>query len=406
MNLLTINSFDCSPDSAGGVNRTTFILTRNFRDVLHYNCFIGFYETISEKYHLADFEGRILLNRNFDRKKFHDFLVDNKIDIVQVNFLKKENLGTMTDMYEISKSLNVKVIFAFHMCPGFQSVTYGSWGMTKFCLLNSSIKRTFQELKKYLLTLSRPFLSKVSDLLLREKYFLPYNSCDQVVVLSENYVKPYMRIAGVNDEKKFTNIPNALTFNKFASDEDLARKKKQIVIVARFDEDTKRISFSLKCWRKIENTPGLEDWELILVGQGRDLDFYQYLVKKWNLRRVVFTGLQSPLEYYRKASLFLMTSTAEGWPMVLAESIQMGVIPIAFDSFASVHDLIKDGYNGCIVPNENVDAMCEKIVALMKDDQLRLTMAKNAVAFSRQFQLTNIVERWRQLFERLLPTEK
>lgn len=367
---------------------------------------MGFYSNVPESYRLADFEGRILLNRNFDRKKFRDFLVDNEIDIVQVNFLKKENLGTMRDIYEISKSLNVKVIFAFHMCPGFQSVTYGSWGMVQFCLFNSSLRRTVDELKKYMLTLARPLLSGVYDKLLRHKYLMPYESCDQVVVLSKNYVRPYMRIAGVKDDFKFINIPNALTFDVFASEEDICKKKKQVIVVARFDEDTKRISYSLRCWRRIEKTLGFEDWEFILVGQGRDMDYYRFLVKKWNLQRVVFTGVQKPLEYYRKASIFLMTSTAEGWPMVMAESIQMGVVPVAFDSFASVHDIVKDGYNGYIVPNEDEDAMYEKVISLMGNDEQRSTMAKNAVSYSRQFELPNIVERWRSLFETLVPSSK
>lgn len=406
MNILIINSYDCSPEISGGVNRTTYNLTRRFRDSLQYRCFLGFYNRISENFHLADFEGRICLSKDFDCGEFRSFLVDNKIDLVQVNFLQKSFLKTMEDIYRIANSLGIKVIFAFHMCPGFQTVTFGSWAMTKFCLTKSSLNRGISELKKYLLTLSRPLLSKISDRLLRGKYILPYNSCDQVVVLSGNYVKPYMRIAGVEDDAKFMNIPNALTFDEFASDEDIEHKKKQIIVVTRFDEDTKRISYSLKCWRKIENTPGLDDWRFVLVGQGRDLDYYRYLVQKWGLRRVVFTGLQEPLEYYRASSMFLMTSTAEGWPMVLAESIQMGVIPVAFDSFAAVHDLIKDGYNGFIVPNEDIDAMYEKLVVLMKDDQLRNTMSKNAVSFSHQFELTNIVERWRCLFERMLSSQK
>lgn len=405
MNHLTINTFDCSLDALGGDNQTTYILTRRFREHLHYNCYLGFYNTLPEDYQLAEFEGRILLNKDFDREKFRAFLIDNKIDIVQVNFLRKETLGTMADIYEISKSLNVKVIHAFHMCPGFQAVTYGSWRMTQYCFWHSSFSRGVNELKKYLLTLARPLLSKVYDRILRNKYNLPFNSCDHLVVLAKNYVQSYMRIAGVTDASKVTHIPNALTFNGFASEEDIDRKKKQIIVVARFDEDTKRISFSLSCWRRIQNMAGLEDWEFVLVGQGRDMDYYQYLVKKWNLQRVVFTGRQHPMEYYRAASIFLMTSTAEGWPMVLAESIQMGVVPVAFDSFASVGEIIQDGYNGYIVPNEDVDAMCEKVIDLMKRDELRKTMARNAVLFSHKFELPSIVEQWRSLFEQLLSSK-
>jgi glycosyltransferase involved in cell wall biosynthesis len=51
-----------------------------------------------------------------------------------------------------------------------------------------------------------------------------------------------------------------------------------------------------------------------------------------------------------------MTSTAEGWGMVLTEAQQMGVPVVAMDSFGALHDIIEDGYNGRIVPNNDLVA--------------------------------------------------
>jgi glycosyltransferase involved in cell wall biosynthesis len=46
-----------------------------------------------------------------------------------------------------------------------------------------------------------------------------------------------------------------------------------------------------------------------------------------------------------------MTSAYEGWGLTLTEAQQMGVVPIAFDSFGAVYDIIENEYNGLIIPN-------------------------------------------------------
>ena len=50
-----------------------------------------------------------------------------------------------------------------------------------------------------------------------------------------------------------------------------------------------------------------------------------------------------------------MTSGFEGWPMVLMEAMPMGVVPIAFNSFESLQDIISHKENGIIIPNNDMD---------------------------------------------------
>ena len=133
MNLLTINSFNCSAQASGGVNQTTVALTTYFTQQCGINCYLGFFEDIPKKFEpLPLFKGRILLKRQFDEQAFENFLRTNYIDIVQVNFLKKHNLKTLPQIYKVAHKCGAKVIYAFHMCPGFQIHTYGSWERVKY----------------------------------------------------------------------------------------------------------------------------------------------------------------------------------------------------------------------------------------------------------------------------------
>ena len=125
------------------------------------------------------------------------------------------------------------------------------------------------------------------------------------------------------------------------------------------------------------------------------------MVRKWALQRVEFTGRQIPMEYYRKASLFLMTSTAEGWGMVLTEAQQMGVPVIAMDSFGALHDIVEDGVNGRIVLNNDLKAFFLAMKDVMNNDDLRQKMSENSVKLSRRFEMEKVLQQWLQLFEEL-----
>ena len=114
-----------------------------------------------------------------------------------------------------------------------------------------------------------------------------------------------------------------------------------------------------------------------------------------------FTGRQTPMEYYRKASIFLMTSTAEGWGMVLTEAQQMGVPVIAMDSFGALHDIVEDGVNGRIVLNNDLKAFFLAMKDVMNNDDLRQKMSKNSVKLSRRFEMEKVLQQWLQLFEEL-----
>ena len=400
MRLLTINSFDCSAQSSGGVNQTTVKLTKYFTSQCGMQCYLGFFENLPAGFEpLSLFEGRILLNRHLDKQAFADFLKTNKIDVVQVNFLKKRSLVVMPTLYEVAHQCGAKVIYAFHMCPGFQIHTYGSWERMLYGWQKKD--NALAETKKWVLTKTSWLWKGIARRVLQSKYRVPYENCDKQVVLSKYYFPTYLYYAGVADSNKMTAIGNALRFNVFATEQDVCQKQKTVIVVARFDEDTKRLSYALHAWREIEKTNQYADWKLQLVGDGRDKAFYHYLVKKWNLQRVEFTGQQDPQEYYRRASLFLMTSTAEGWGMVLTEAQQMGVPVVAMDSFGALHDIIEDGYNGRIVANNDLKAFQNAMMEIMTDEAKRTEMALHAIESSKRYEIQHILLQWQKLFEQI-----
>lgn len=147
----------------------------------------------------------------------------------------------------------------------------------------------------------------------------------------------------------------------------------------------------------------LRDLELILVDDGSpDGPEKSSLVRKSrDLERISFVGFQEPGEWYRRSAIFCMTSNFEGWGMVLVEAMSQGVVPLAFDSYASVHDIIDDGRNGFLVTPFSINEYAEKLAKLMDDDAQRERMSRNCLHGVQRYSKENVVNQWEQLFKEL-----
>jgi glycosyltransferase involved in cell wall biosynthesis len=88
--------------------------------------------------------------------------------------------------------------------------------------------------------------------------------------------------------------------------------------------------------------------------------------------------------------------------LVLVEALQYGCIPLAFDSYASVHDIIENGKNGYIVPAFKENEYVQKLDLLMSDENLRLKMASNGHESINRFNPKDIAQQWVVLFKKLM----
>ena len=75
---------------------------------------------------------------------------------------------------------------------------------------------------------------------------------------------------------------------------------------------------------------------------------------------------------------------------------------LAFDSYASVKDIIDDKKNGLLVNPFNLNEYANALSMLMTNVEQRESMAYNSIIKADTFTISNIGERWLQLFEKLL----
>lgn len=197
--------------------------------------------------------------------------------------------------------------------------------------------------------------------------------------------------------RKLIAIGNPLTFSDIADTSILDKKSNTILVVSRLMDWQKRVSLSIKVWEKLSKEQSMRDWKMQIVGDGEDMASYKEYVAKHNIERISFEGQQSPERYYNDAKIFLMTSKTEGWGLTITESLQRGVVPVAFDTSTAFHDIIEDGKNGFIVREGDMKAFSERIRKLATDPKVWREKAQKALESAKNFSIDEISKQWEKV---------
>lgn len=334
------------------------------------------------------------------------------IDVVVVQSSRHGSLRLPALLRQAGLGTSTKVVFAHHGEPGFERFLYDYaprdlLRQVRICQGMSQKARALAKLLAHpaLVLYDRSSDPPRSALRLSDEYASAYRLSDAVVLLSRAFVGPFSGIACVRDQARYRIIPNPLSFDSFADEACIKSKGKTVLVVSRFDEAQKRLLLALRIWELIERDPRSLGWELRLVGYGDYEGEYRRFVHDHALRRVSILGQRDPEGDYRESSLFFMTSRSEGWGITLTEAQQYGVVPIAFDTYASLRDIINDRVSGVIVEEGDLAGYAEAALSLMGDDARRQGMASACVRSARRFAPERVVGQWLGLFDELLGAE-
>lgn len=91
----------------------------------------------------------------------------------------------------------------------------------------------------------------------------------------------------------------------------------------------------------------------------------------------------------------------EEFPLVLAEAMGFGVVPVVYHSFAAAKDIIEDGKDGFLIPYSAkafpAESMANAITPLMNDKERLQHMAEAAIQKSQLFGIDSIYKQWMKL---------
>jgi glycosyltransferase involved in cell wall biosynthesis len=144
---------------------------------------------------------------------------------------------------------------------------------------------------------------------------------------------------------------------------------------------------------------GHPDWRLAILGDGPERASLEQRIGRLGLEDVAMLlgPVSEPDSIVRQAGLFAMTSRREGFPNALAEAMACGVPAVSFDCPSGPAELIRQGENGLLLPQGDIEAFANAVSRLIENADLRGRMANAARASVARFELDNILDQWEQI---------
>jgi glycosyltransferase involved in cell wall biosynthesis len=144
-------------------------------------------------------------------------------------------------------------------------------------------------------------------------------------------------------------------------------------------------------------------WQLRIFGGGEQRRPLAQLVRELgvgdNVSLMGFTA-QLPEEMGR-ASIFVLSSHAEGFPMVILEAMACGLPIVSFDCPTGPRAIVTHGSDGLLVGNGDIAGLATAISELITDDARRRELGARAFETSKRYETAATAALWEDLFAEL-----
>lgn len=217
---------------------------------------------------------------------------------------------------------------------------------------------------------------------------------DKFVVLT-NEDKEYW-----GDSPNIEVIPNAA---RHISDTYSDVSKHRVVAVGRLDYQ-KSFDRLISAWEIIQRNNRYSDWRLAIFGQGEWQDMLQRMIHEKGLQESVQINRPTKNigQEYTNSSMLVMSSHYEGFPMVMIEAMACGLPVVTFDFKCGPKDIIRQGENGLLVADGDIEGLAKAMMRLMKDETLRKRMSENAKSIVNTYSEEVVMSKWVNLFTSLV----
>ena len=241
----------------------------------------------------------------------------------------------------------------------------------------------------------RPFASRPRSQRRLARQFYP--RLDAVVTLTERDARRYRRLLGVATQVE--TIPNAApVFDVAPSD----CENRVVVAAGQKLGRGKGFDLLLVAWARVaQRCPG---WELRIFGQGPNREKLEQQADELGLSDSVrLMGYSTRLDAeMAAASMFVLSSRWEGYPMVLLEAMSCGLPVVAFDCSTGPREIIEPGVDGLLVRNGDVDRLADALCRMIEaGPEERRRFGAAGLASARQRSHAGVAARWQGLLERL-----
>jgi len=217
-----------------------------------------------------------------------------------------------------------------------------------------------------------------------------------VISLSENLnhiIKKYY-------SGPIVNIPVGINLSLYQKDGVQSYKDKDTILVVTRFVPWKKIDLAIEVFKEIKKIKRTA--KIICIGGGPLKEYY--LNKYKGLEGVTFiTDLdyKKTIEYYKSASVLLVTSGYETFGINIIEAMAAG-LPIVTSDLDVFSDRLSNGFNCYLVSDIKKEYFSDRIMDLWDNDKIREIMVKRSLEKVKEYTLDRIRDKYIELYNSLL----
>lgn len=302
-------------------------------------------------------------------KRIKEIITDNNIDIIHINNYK----GLSLSCFKVGHDLNIPVIFESHdfslICPRANLIR----GNNTLCdgrnlICDRYVKKQIQLIDNYV------------DLLISPSNMMINKFKENGLFTETNCVKIPLGV-------EYENIKSSKSYDII-----------DITYIGALGKH-KGVHILISAFKEIKN----ENIRLHLIGKGYDEEEFKEMSKDDD--RIIFHGFvdnKNIRDYYNKSNIIVIPSTCyDNSPLVIYESFSTGT-PVIGSKIGGIPELIIDGRNGLLFESENVEDLKNKLLNLIKDNNLLKHMEENALNTLPPNSMDVMINKIKQEYKKLL----
>jgi glycosyltransferase involved in cell wall biosynthesis len=231
---------------------------------------------------------------------------------------------------------------------------------------------------------------------------------DRLIAVSKATVQKGL-VHRIGPEDKYTLIYNGINLQTFSQEVDalkvrlelgLDRDCRLVSMIGRLDRQKNPLDFIHAAALVVRQYPRVQ---FLIIGDGTLRAECERLIKQLNLRqRCILLGFRNDVARILPIlSVVASTSLWEGLPILFQEAMCAG-IPIVANDVDGVSDVVRDGETGYLVSPHNPQEMADRIVRLLRDEELRKRLGAHARRDSAEFSSEQMLEKIELLYMQLV----
>ncbi|MCD6356101.1 MAG: glycosyltransferase family 4 protein [Anaerolineaceae bacterium] len=195
-------------------------------------------------------------------------------------------------------------------------------------------------------------------------------------------------------------IPNGLDITHYKQNTIEVHTPPRIIYIGRFSPE-KNAAMVPEILSHLKDL----DWKCLMIGDGLQMKTIQSLIKKYQLeKRVELTGWITPGDVDRalmKSDILLMPSLREGMPISGLQALACGLALVMSD-IGACGDMVDIGSNGFLIIAGNEKGYADALRDLLSSPEKILQFKKNSLQKAREFDINNILDKYRQTYQSII----